>query len=292
MPRGFKPLPSPPSAARRSFPRIRWPRLAWPGPRPSGAWLGLRGAAGSLARVAAAAVYGGVLLALTAGAAVNGRALLDGPLERVRVSGNSALTPLQVLDAAGLKAGLPMREVDPIEITRRLAAHPRVAAADVRRVFPGSAWIDVRERVPAMRVQAGAGEAVLDASGRVIEAGPAPPPLRLPLVLRRRAPLAVGESVDDPELLRAREFLRLAAAAGWPAGAFEAVDASRPFMIAATLETGQRALFSTRGAAAELAALRAVLGAVLDVLPPRAARSGVVDARAAGQFPGRIAVQP
>jgi len=289
LPRGFKPLPSLPSATRRSpLPSLKWPGLAWPRFSALPPWKGVTAFVGSLAAFSLAFAYGAVLLWLVVGTAVNGRNLLEGPLERVRITGNKALTPMEVLDAAGLRAGQPMHDMDPIEVTRRLSAHPRVAASDVRRVFPGEAWIDVRERTGAMRVPTAKGEAILDESGLVILVGNLSGATHLPSVLGRQAPLVVGEAPDDPALTRARDFLRVAAAAGWSGDAFASVDASRPFMVSATLSSGQKAYFSTDGAGAELAALREIL----PLLPLSSARRGTYDARAASQVPGRIAIQP
>ncbi len=272
LPKGFRPLPAPPSARRESnwkVPRVR------------------------LLRPPLAALQAAILLWLAVGVAWNGWALLTGPLAKVQLSGNHKLKGAEVLAAAGIAPGLTMDELDPIAVTRRLAVHPHVAAVDVRRVYPGNLWIDLRERSPSLRVQAGDRMAVLDDNNVVIEAG-APPPdaAGLPLVRGLGALPSPGERVRDPALQRAREFLAVSQEQGLGPDQVREIDAERAFMLAVRFSEGRRALFSTGHVAAELRIWRNLAASPAADGPLTIATGGTVDLRAAAQEDGRIALHP
>jgi cell division septal protein FtsQ len=220
--------------------------------------------------------------------------LLTGPLAKVRLSGNYKLSGAQVLAAAGLAPGLPMSELDPITVTRSLAALPRVAAVDVRRVYPDHLWIDVRERTPSLRVRTAGLEAVIDANNVVIESGPVPADAaHLPLVLGVAPPPVPGQRLSDPALERAREFLALLRGAGMDGEQVNEIDATRAYMLAVRFSDGRHVLFSSGQTAAELRIWRELAAASpLADSPLAAGRGTTLDLRAAAQEDGRIALRP
>jgi hypothetical protein len=270
LPKGFRPLPAPPATRRES---------AWRLPR-------LR-----RVRPPLAVIYGAILVWLAAGVVWNGWDLLTGPLAKVRLSGNHRLSGAQVLAAAGLAPGLPMNDVDPIAVTRRLTVHAHVAAADVRRAYPDSLWIDVRERTPALRVQAGEELAVIDTHDVVIDAGTVPAESAgLPLVRGLGALPAPGQAVSDPALRRAREFLALLREAGGAGERVSEIDGGRAYMLSVRFRDGRRMLFSSENVARELRIWRDLAAA--ENGPVAAGGSQTLDLRAAAQEDGRIALRP
>jgi cell division septal protein FtsQ len=223
---------------------------------------------------------------LAAGVCWNGWNLLTGPLERVRLSGNVTLTGAEVLAAAALAPGLAVMEADPITLSRRLSTHPHVAAADVRRVYPGALWIDLRERVPDLRVQAGQTQAVVDAGNVVIGPPAGEAAGGLPLVVGSVPIPAPGRVLDDPGLRRARELLQAAGAPALPGNRVVEIDATRPYMLTLHMADGRRVAVSADHAAAELRAYAALMQA--PALREALAPGVMVDLRAAAAEDGRV----
>jgi hypothetical protein len=177
-------------------------------------------------------VYVGIAVWLLLGVAVQGRELWQRPLTRVRISGATSLSVAQVVRTAGLTAGMRLSDLDPYLVSLRLRQDPRVEAADARRVFPDSVWIDVRERTPELRVlQRDGRAAVVDRNNVVIRLetiGPGDAPLIFGVPDGARP----GTALTDAGLLRARTFLALAKDAGYPDFARAILDVSDPDSIA------------------------------------------------------------
>lgn len=111
----------------------------------------------------------GVLLAVVLGAA---GALVSPALDvdRVQVDGVYRTSPEQVREAAGIDVGAPLASIDEAGAAAGVAALPWVADADVRRRWPGTVVVEVRERVPvAVAATASVGTAVVDGAGWVVE---------------------------------------------------------------------------------------------------------------------------
>jgi len=110
---------------------------------------GLRAAAALTGLVALGA---GAAWALSSGTPEGGwRAWLRQPafaLRRVDFIGARALDPAQLWHMAEVEAGRALIDVDPREIKRRLAAHPRISEVRVARLPPGRLLIGIREREP------------------------------------------------------------------------------------------------------------------------------------------------
>jgi cell division protein FtsQ len=220
LPKGFRPLTAPPTAAGQSSPLTG---LA----APLGNWLKRQ----PILRWAYLGVLGWVLI----GVAVRGWELWQAPLERVRVSGTLTLSSAQVVKTAGLVAGMRLSELDPYLVSLRLRQDPRVEAADARRIYPNTLWIDVRERIPDARVLLGDGRAALvDRYNVVIRVEPAQVG-DLPLI--RGVPAAAGGAMPGsvlagPALNQARIFLTQAKEAGLPDLGRGILDLSEPDSIA------------------------------------------------------------
>jgi cell division protein FtsQ len=127
-------------------------------------------------RVVLAVVGCAVVTAATLG-------IVHSPLLSVRqvtVSGGGHTSHESVLRATGLDRHPLMIDVDTGRLEQRLDALPWVAKAAVRRDWPSTIGIKVRERVPAALVTTASGEwAVVDRGGRVLQRSsgtPAPPP--------------------------------------------------------------------------------------------------------------------
>lgn len=67
-------------------------------------------------------------------------------VREIEVDGHVRLTREEILDAAGIELGRNVFEVAQEDAERRLAAHPWIAEAHVRRRLPGTYRIEVRER--------------------------------------------------------------------------------------------------------------------------------------------------
>jgi cell division protein FtsQ len=113
----------------------------------------------------------GALLSATAIAAawgVSRSALLD--VDHVRLTGAEHTQPLSVIQTAGSLPGRPMVDLDEGGAASQIERLPWVADASVRRQWPNTVVIDVRERAPAASVPAtGGGWALVDGTGRVLE---------------------------------------------------------------------------------------------------------------------------
>jgi hypothetical protein len=181
--------------------------------------------------------FAGVLLWLGAGLVSGGVALWSGPLEQVILTGNTTLAPGEVIRAGGLGGGLSLGSVDPYQVAGRIAAHPRVRRADVRRLFPGRLRIRIEERSPELRVLTGDGRiALVDAENVVLslapQEGPLPGNLRaLPLVTGLTARAVPSTVLGDPGLARARGAMAALLELAYPIGARTVVDGGHPFLL-------------------------------------------------------------
>ena len=103
-------------------------------------------------------------------------------LEHARVSGIDRTTVDEVVGAAGLDTGTAMTDIDEHGAARRIEALPWVATARVRREWPRTVRVEIRERTAAAVATAiGGGWVLLDHTGRVL-AGLSAPPGDLPLL--------------------------------------------------------------------------------------------------------------
>ena len=68
--------------------------------------------------------------------------------EMITVEGGQRLTPDQILETAEIAEGVNLVSLNLKMIRKRLLAHPWIAEADIRRTFPGSIAIHIREQEP------------------------------------------------------------------------------------------------------------------------------------------------
>ncbi len=97
-------------------------------------------------------------------------------LQRIEVEGNRALTFEEVIAASGLAPDArSIFLINAREVAARLAAHPRIAGAEVRARAPHTIHITVRERTAVAAAPFARGYALVDAAGIVIEVQTARP---------------------------------------------------------------------------------------------------------------------
>jgi cell division protein FtsQ len=146
--------------------------------------------------------------------------LLD--VDHVRLTGVAHTQPLRIIQTAGSLPGRPMVDLDEAAAAHRIERLPWVADARVRRRWPSTVSIEVRERAPTASVPAATGGwALVDDSGRVLEPvanapadrpaleGVAPvggPGTLVPA--RTRAPLAVARALTPALRLRVGAVVR------------------------------------------------------------------------------------
>ncbi|MCW3035584.1 MAG: cell division protein FtsQ, partial [Actinobacteria bacterium] len=104
-------------------------------------------------------------------------------LETVQVTGNHHATTQQVQAAAALSPGVRLTAVSSARVTARVSSLPWVADATVTHVLPSRIRISIRERTPAVVVQAGSRTYLVDHSGAGLQEGGAGYPVMAALPL-------------------------------------------------------------------------------------------------------------
>jgi cell division protein FtsQ len=105
------------------------------------------------------------------------------------VTGNRLVTAAQVRHAAGIAAGAPLTTLNTATAARRVERLAPVLSASVRRSWPDTIVITVRERTPVFAVAAAGGYQLIDSHGVTVRRAmrkPASMPLlsAAPAVLR------------------------------------------------------------------------------------------------------------
>ena len=121
--------------------------------------------------------------------------------ETLRIVGNAHLSEAAVRHLASLEVGAPLASLDLDQAAAHLAAHPWVADVSVRRVFPNTVQVQVRER-EVRAVLAAGGVWLVDRDGTVFhraEAGQLDHPwiTGLPDDLLKREPALAQRIVQD-----------------------------------------------------------------------------------------------
>ncbi|MBL8968751.1 MAG: FtsQ-type POTRA domain-containing protein [Spirochaetaceae bacterium] len=100
----------------------------------------------------------GILLAMAGAALLSAAAFILLPpalrVTRYEISGATAMSQREVLDAALIHGTEYLFSLDPARVRSALLASPRVAEARVRRIFPNGLRIELAERVPVAAVLA------------------------------------------------------------------------------------------------------------------------------------------
>ncbi len=96
------------------------------------------------------------------------------------VTGIGALTRDEVLDAAHVKPGTPLLQINTDNVADRVAAIRRVASARVQRDYPSALMITIVERIPVVVKDLPDGPHLFDRDG--VDFATAPPPPALPYI--------------------------------------------------------------------------------------------------------------
>jgi cell division protein FtsQ len=103
----------------------------------------------------------------------------------IAVTGIQAVGRDEVLDAAQVRLGTPLLQIDTGQVANRVAAIRRVASTRVQRDYPSTLQITIDERIPLVVKDFADGPHLFDRDG--VDFATAPPPASLPYL-----------DVDDP----------------------------------------------------------------------------------------------
>jgi len=124
---------------------------------------------------------GGVIAALVLAWVVTRTPLLD--VDRVAVVGAERTSVAEVLEAAGIRSGQALLDVDLDAAATRVDELPWVASVETARHWPGTVVVRIQERQPVAVAPVDEGEwAVLSADGRVMDVVAEAPAGLVPLV--------------------------------------------------------------------------------------------------------------
>ncbi|MCV7028943.1 cell division protein FtsQ [Mycobacterium sherrisii] len=93
------------------------------------------------------------------------------------VVGTGAVSREEVLDAARVRVGTPLLQINTNQVADRIAAIRRVASARVQRQYPSALRITIVERVPVVVKDFADGPHLFDRDGVDFATGPPPPAL-------------------------------------------------------------------------------------------------------------------
>jgi len=96
------------------------------------------------------------------------------------VTGTGAVTREEVVDAARVRPGTPLLQINTNQVADRVAAIRRVASARVQRQYPSALRITIVERVPLVVKDFPDGPHLFDRDG--VDFATAPPPPALPYI--------------------------------------------------------------------------------------------------------------
>jgi cell division protein FtsQ len=96
------------------------------------------------------------------------------------VTGTGTVTREEVLDAARVRPGTPLLQINTNQVAERVAAIRRVASARVQRQYPSTLRITIVERVPLVVKDFPDGPHLFDRDG--VDFATAPPPPALPYI--------------------------------------------------------------------------------------------------------------
>ena len=93
------------------------------------------------------------------------------------VTGTGAVTREEVVDAAAVKIGTPLLQIDTDKVADRVAGIRRVASARVQREYPSTVRISIVERIPVVVKDFPDGPHLFDRDGVDFDTAPPPPGL-------------------------------------------------------------------------------------------------------------------
>jgi cell division protein FtsQ len=149
-------------------------------------------------------------------------------IETVQVSGNRTLSSADVLAAAGLRTGESLLGLDLAAARARLAAHPRVRDASLRRRLPGTVVVEVAERVPCVIVRADR-DYLADAEGAILASAGTGALADLPVLTGIEAAAGALTARGAADLTAGIELVAAIRLVGFPAlAAVDHIDLSDP----------------------------------------------------------------
>lgn len=238
-------------ARREAKRRARGGGLSEPKPVPRGAVRGLKMVLASVL-VALAATGLGLILYFTP--VMSARSII--------VTGIGAVTRDEVLDAAKVRLGTPLLQINTDGVANRVAAIRRVASARVQRQYPSALRITIVERVPVVVKDFPDGPHLYDRDG--VDFATAPPPPALPYID------VDNPGPNDPATKAALEVLT--ALRPEVAGQVGRIAAPSVASITLTLADGRTVIWGTTDRTEEkaekLAALLTQPGRTYDVSSP------------------------
>lgn len=183
-------------------------------------------------------------------------------VDTVTVLGTAHLTPAQVEAAAGVHQGDAMVWVDTGNAVTRVEALPYVRDVSIRREWPHTVRITVRERTPAAWIDGSGAKTVVDGTGRVLETVAAPPP-GLPQLLGTKVVPPPGGVIDAVAAARVAGTLT-----GLAVGGVASVGSTPDHGVVVHMASGpELRLGPPTEVAAKIRAALAVLGATKDTPP-------------------------
>jgi hypothetical protein len=149
-------------------------------------------------------------------------------IESVQVGGNKTLTNDEVMTAAGLRVGESLLGLDLEAARARLAAHPRVREASLRRRLPSTVVVEVGERVPCVIVRADH-DYLVDAEGSILASAGTGGLANLPVLTGVEAAAGTLTARGAVDLAAGIELVAAMRQVGFPAlAAVDHVDLSDP----------------------------------------------------------------
>jgi cell division protein FtsQ len=178
------------------------------------------------------------------------------------VTGTGTVTREEVLDAARVRPGTPLLQINTNQVADRVAAIRRVASARVQRQYPSALRITIVERVPVVVKDFSDGPHLFDRDG--VDFATAPPPPALPYIE------VANPGPSDPATKAALQVLM--ALRPEVAGQVGRIAAPSVASITLTLGDGRVVIWGTTDRteekAAKLAALLTQPGRTYDVSSP------------------------
>lgn len=184
-------------------------------------------------------------------------------VDRVEVRGTSRLSADEVRETAGVLPGTPLARVRPDDVADAVRTLPPVGDVQVRRSWPGTVQITVRERVVAAAVAENERAVLVDPGGVPFATAPTPPTGVVRLATDDPGP-------DDPATLAALQVVGALPEA--LRAQVTSVSASSPSDVVLGLHNGEQVVWGAPGDTQTKATAALVLlpkpGTVVDVSAP------------------------
>ena len=126
----------------------------------------------------------------------------------VQITGLTTLTREEVIYLLGIVDDTTLWQLDLPRLGARLERHPYVKSVTLRREFPTTLYVSVRERTPYLVVSAGDQHMLLDDEGVVLRAFVPGQDAKMPHVILPPRALEQGMRLQQQEVQRAFELLQ------------------------------------------------------------------------------------